>query len=197
VPTALTDLPLNTDPRRKRWTRAEYEELSAVTLSQERLELVDGESISKKGRKRPHVNAPILLQGWLGRVFGVRFVHPGAPIDVAPQDNPASEPEPDLIVTSRDLSHFPAKNPQPADLLLVVEIANTTLGFDLTVKARLYARAGIADYWVLDVPGRRMIVHRDPLEGEYRTVASYAEEESVAPLAAPGSELRVEDVFPG
>lgn len=97
----------------------------------------------------------------------------------------------------RDLMHFLTSNPQPADLLLVVEIANTTLGFDLTTKARLYARAGIADYWVLDVPGRRLIVHRYPSGGEYRSVSSYDEEESVAPLAAPTAELLVGSVFPG
>ena len=180
---------------RKRWTRAEHEDLS--DLNGERMELVNGELISKMGQKRPHVNALVLLHGWLAQIFGVRFVQLAAPIDVAPQDNPLNEPEPDIIVISRDLWQFPVSNPQPADLLLVVEIANTTLGFDLTTKAKLYARAGIADYWVLDVPGRRMIVHRDPSEGEYRNVASYQEDESVSPLAAPAAELRVGSVFPG
>jgi len=82
-------------------------------------------------------------------------------------------------------------------VVLLVEIANTTLGFDLTTKARLYARAGIADYWVVDVPWRRIIVHRDPVDGEYRMVVSYAEGELVSPLAAAGTELRVREIFPG
>lgn len=178
------------------WTRAEYENLSEAAFGDERLELVDGELISKKGQKRPHVNGLILLQGWLAQIFGALFVSPNAPIDVAPEDNPSSEPEPDIIVTSRDLSHFPTSNPQPADLLLVAEVASTTLWFDLTAKARLYARAGIVDYWVLDVPGRRLLVHRDPREGQYRSVASYAEDESIAPLAAPTAQLHVRSVFP-
>jgi Uma2 family endonuclease len=197
VPTALNELPLTFEPPRKRWTRAEYASLAETTVGQERLELVDGELISKMGKKRPHVNALIRLQWWLLRVFGPDFVHPEAPIDVAPQDNLSSEPEPDLIVTSRDLSHFLVLNPQPADVVLLVEIANTTLGFDLTTKARLYARAGIADYWVVDVPWRRIIVHRDPVDGEYRMVVSYAEGELVSPLAAAGTELRVREIFPG
>jgi len=87
-------------------------------------------------------------------------------------------------------------NPQPADVVLVVEIANTTLGFDLTTRARLHARAGIADYWVVDVPGWRIIVHRDPVDGVYRMVASYAEEELVPALAAAGADLRIADIFP-
>ncbi len=197
MPTALTDLPLKTEPPRKRWTRAEFESLSVVALEQERLELVEGELISKMGKKRPHVIALNLLRGWLVAVFGLPFVNSEAPIDVSPQDNPTNEPEPDLIVLNRAESEFLRANPRPADLLLVAEIADTTLGFDLTTKARLYARAAITEYWVLDVSGRRMIVHREPHAGQYRTVVAYGEDESVAPLAASNSELRVHDIIPG
>lgn len=197
MPIAVTDLPRKTDPPRKRWTRKEYEELSALALRQERLELVEGELISKMGKKRPHVIALNLLRTWLVATFGQSRVNSEAPINVAFEDNITSEPEPDLIVLNRDESELLHSNPHPADLLLVVEIADTTLGFDLTTKARLYARAQIAEYWVLDVSGRRMVVHRDPLEGRYRSVAGYAEDEFVAPLAAPASELRVREVIPG
>jgi len=59
-----------------------------------------------------------------------------------------------------------------------------------------YARAGIAEYWVLDITGRRMIVHRDPQAGRYASVAAYGSQESVAPLAAPQSCFRIKDAFP-
>jgi Uma2 family endonuclease len=81
-------------------------------------------------------------------------------------------------------------------LRLVVEVADSTLGFDLRTKAALYARAGIAEYWVLDIAGRRMIVHRNPQAGTYVSVAAYNEDESVAPLAAPDSCFRIRDTFP-
>src|ERR1700678_623537 len=90
------------------------------------------------------------------------LVQQGAPIDVSPEDNPSNEPEPDIIVLNRDFLNFRSANPSPQDLHLVVEVADTTLNFDLTTKAALYARAGVADYWVLDVNGRRLIVHREP-----------------------------------
>jgi Uma2 family endonuclease len=67
----------------------------------------------------------------------------------------------------------------------LIEISDSTLNFDLTVKSPLYARAGIVEYWVLDVAGRRLISHRDPVAGKYTLVAVYSEHESVAPLAAP------------
>ena len=92
------------------------------------------------------VDAATLLQDWLTQVFGARFVNPEAPIDVAPEDNPTNEPVPDLIVLKRSFSKFRSASPQPEDLDLVVEVADTTLTFDLTVKAALYARAQIVEY---------------------------------------------------
>jgi hypothetical protein len=102
MPIALTDIPAPVappDPPRKRWTRAECATLEASgLLDQERLELVEGDLISKMGKKRPHASSFKRLHEWLVHVFGWRLVDTEAPIDVAPEDNPTSEPEPDLIV---------------------------------------------------------------------------------------------------
>ena len=146
-------------------------------------------------KKRPNTNTQTFFLGWLFQTFGVDRVNTETPIDVAPEDNPTSEPVPDGIVLNRPTWEIDRDNPQPADLRLVVEFSDTSLRFDLGAKARLYARAGIPDYWVLDVNGPRLIVHRDPVDERYRSVAAYGEDESVAPLAAPGSELNVASVF--
>jgi Uma2 family endonuclease len=184
-------------PPRKRWTREECAVLEASGLfEQERLELVEGELISKMGKNRPHANSALLLAEWLVQIFGFRFVNKEEPIDVAPEDNPTNEPEPDLIVLKRESTLFPSSKPRPEDLRLVVEVADTSLNFDLTTKAALYARAGIIEYWVLDVARRRLLVHRDPKGGGYAAIIAYGEDESVAPLAAPEAEFRVADAFP-
>ena len=197
MPTAFSDLPAQVDPPRKLWTRSEYEELySCGLMAGQRLELIEGELIDQMGKKRPHGNSLRLLHRWLVGVFGWPLVGQEESIDVAPQDNASSEPEPDLIVAKRDLSTFQSENPRPEDLQLVIEVSDSTLGFDLNRKAALYARAGIIEYWVLDVTGRRMIVHRDPQAGRYASVAAYALEESVAPLGAPQSYLRIAEAFP-
>lgn len=200
MPSALIEVPVEkapNSPSRKRWTRAECASLDASgLLNQQHLELVEGELIDKMGKNRPHVNALVLMHAWLVRVFGERFVNPEAPINVSPEDNPSNEPEPDIIVLKRDLSHFRSANPGPQDLHLVVEVSDTTLNFDLTVKAALYARAGIADYWVLDVSGRRLIVHRRPQSGKYASILIYNEQEQVAPLAAPHAIFKAADAFP-
>ena len=185
------------NPPRKRWTRAECERLEATGIfDPQQVELIEGELIDKVGKNPPHVDAAALLLGWLIQVFGARFVNHEAPIDVAPEDNPTNEPQPDAIVLKRIYSGFRSATPQPQDLDLVIEIADTSLAFDLTVKAALYARAGIVEYWVLDVPGRRLIVHRDPQAGQYGSVTAYSEQEGVAPLAAPNATFQVRDVFP-
>lgn len=112
------------------------------------------------------------LMSWLERVFGEGCVNPEAPIDVAPEDNPTTEPDPDLIVLNRNPDAFLKGNPRPADLLVIEE------------------------YRVLDIARRRMIAPRDPQPGGYASVAAYAADESVSPLAAPEAHLRVGDTFP-
>jgi Uma2 family endonuclease len=188
------------NPPRKRWTRAECERLEALgVFDQQRVELIEGELIVKMSKNRPHVRVAALLTAWLIQIFGGLRVNAEAPIDVAPEDNPTNEPVPDLIVLTRgysDSAAYESAPPQPRDLDLVVEIADTSLAFDLTVKAALYARAGIADYWVLDVPGRRLIVHRGPQSDRYESVTAYDEQEGVVPLGAPNSIFQVRTVFP-
>jgi Uma2 family endonuclease len=77
----------------------------------------------------------------------------------------------------------------------VVETADTTLRFDLTVKGALYARAGIPEYWVLDTNARRLIVHREPTPSGYSSAVAYGEAETVSPIAAPARALLVKSVF--
>jgi Uma2 family endonuclease len=157
--------------------------------------LVEGELISKMGKKRPHTITATLVADWLRRAFGAQFVNTETPVDVAPEDNPASEPEPDAIVLRRPYWEYQTSNPLPSDVRLLIEVSDTTLGFDLTRKAALYARAEIAEYWVFDVTAQRVIVHRDPRAGRFQSVMEYSQRETVAPLAAPDASFLVADAF--
>lgn len=187
------------NPPRKRWTRVECDRLEALGMfDQQRVELIEGELIDKMGKNRPHAGAAALLHAWLIQVFGGRRVNAEAPIDLAPEDNPTNQPVPDLVVVNREYSEsrYWTTTPQPGDLELVVEIADTSLAFDLTVKAALYALAGIVEYWILDILGRRLFVHRDRQAGQYGWVTVYDEQESVTPLAALDSAFQIASVFP-
>lgn len=195
MPVAITELPAippPPQPPRKKWTREECQALEAAgLLDGPSFELVDGELINTMGKNRPHSNGTYRLYRRLVEIFGWDYVQQEASIDVAGEDNSTNEPEPDLIVLSRRIDELEVINPGPADLRLVVEVADTSLSYDRTVKARLYARAGIADYWVMDLNGRQLIVHREPSQGRYLSVTAYSEKERVAPLAAPDSYCQI------
>jgi Uma2 family endonuclease len=91
---------------------------------------------------------------------------------------------------------YESANPGPSDVRLLVEISDTTLAFDLGTKARLYARAGIREYWVVDIAGQRIVVHRSPRAGVYEDVIACGAGENIEPLFAPGMGFRVDDAFP-
>ena len=160
------------------------------SLDYERFELIEGALIPKVPKSHPHTVVLVVLLEWLQGHFRGRRVAPSA-IDVRPEDNPINEPEPDLIVLTGPIDRL-KRRPQPQDLLLVVEISDTTLAFDLGVKARLYARAGIP---VADINSAKIFAHRNPSPGGYRTVATYSVDDRIAPLAAPHTEIQVGELL--
>jgi len=106
-----------------------------------------------------------------------------------------SVPEPDISwVVKRDYSRG---KPGPEDILLVIEVAGSSLDQDLGEKSALYAAAGIRDYWVVDLVDRRIVVHRDPSPEGYRDIRNCSGEEEVCPLAHPEGVLRPSCLWPG
>lgn len=181
--------------KRRIWTRRDCEVLEkAGVFEGRRYELINGELIDKMAMNPPHAVVLHLLVRWLNRVFGDAFIRAQMPIDVSPEDNPSSQPQPDACVTSRPVRTFMNAHPGPGDILLLVEVSDSTLAFDTTTKAELYARAGIADYWVLDVNNRRTYVHRLPRDGEYQSLTVYEADEPVSPVAAPDAQLLWSDL---
>jgi len=182
-------------PQRRRFTREECRFLTDNGLLDGRWELVDGEIISKMGQKPPHRVAVVLLTAFLTEVFDPLRVQIQLPIDVAPADNSINEPEPDGAVISRPATAYMEGNAPANDVQFVVEIADSSLHLNLTIKMERYARASIPDYWVIDLNERRIVVHRIPISGRYVNVASYGEEETITLLAIPVV-IRVADLLP-
>src|SRR3977135_1399727 len=139
MPVALETLPSFVVPPHKRWTRDECALLDTARLIDlDRYELIEGELVLKMGKSQPHMRALMLLIAWLRSVFGEAFVAQEPAIDLRPEDNPSSQPEPDAIVLTRSFLELTSQA-RPEELRLVAEISRTTLPFDLTTKARLYA----------------------------------------------------------
>jgi Uma2 family endonuclease len=184
-------------PFRIVWTRQDCERFEREGwLSPGSYELIAGDILRKMPQKRPHSAGVGLLFAWCLSISGNYFVQTQAAIDVSPEDNPTSFPEPDVFILNRSIADFLVDYPKPDDLELVAEVSDSTLAFDLSTKAGLYARAGIVEYWVLDVVGRSLMVHREPREGCYQSVVRYAADERVATLAKPTVWVVVSTLLP-
>jgi len=190
------DFGFATPPNRKRWTRADCDFLERLGMLPERYELLDGEIISKMGQSLNHGMPVTRAMFWLAGVFHQDNVLTQVTIEVIAEDQPTNRPEPDVLVLRRPAPEYDNRPPTGADLLLVVEVANTTLRDDLRTKAHLYARAGVAEYWVLDVAARRLFVHRGPGDDGYASVAAYAEDDTVATETRPEATITVAALLP-
>ena len=195
MPVAVETLQKLFIPPHKLWTRDECAILERSGLVRlDRYELIEGELIQKMPKGQPHILAVVLLASWLRKVFGELLVVTEPTIDLRPQDSPTSIPEPDVIVLTGSIREFSALA-RPHELQLVAEVSSSSLAFDMTTKARLYARSGIQEYWVLDVEAQRLLVYREPTESGYGSIQAYGSEEFVSPTAATSSEVRVIDLL--
>ncbi len=188
--------PPETTPNRIRWTRSQCDAIRDAEILTGRYELIDGEIISKMGQNPPHRVTVVLLHAWLISLFGPLFVQAQSSIEVADVDALYNEPEPDAAVTRQPTTDYLDRNPGPADLLMAVEVSDSTLRFDRSKKAVLYARAGIPDYWVLDINGRQVFIHRSPQPDGYAEIVAYSAGERISPLARPEALVTVADLLP-
>jgi Uma2 family endonuclease len=183
------ELRANPETGRIRWTRRAVRALAESGLIDlEAFELLDGELIQKVKNR---------VLAYLRLAFGDAFVQHEMPILLSdvPDDTDTSLPEPDAAVLFSATDDF-TDAPSPGAIRLLIEVSDSTLGKDLGAKATLYASIGIVEYWVIDIPGQRLHVHRGPGGDIWREVRIYSAVESVAPLAAPTQPVPVADLLP-
>lgn len=167
--------------------------LDAGLFAGQRFELIDGDLIDKMGQNPPHSHALRLLHDWLVKIFGGTRVQMQQPIEAAPAERERSLPEPDLSVLAEIKNDYAKRHPRGNELLLAIEVADTTVRYDATAKRDLYARAGVPEYWVLDIPGRRLIVHRRLSQGQFEQIETLAES---AAVSAGGVQIPVSELLP-
>jgi Uma2 family endonuclease len=161
---------------------------TGVFEDDEKFELIEGELILMQSKLNPHE----LYKNNLVRTF-YRLL----PDDVAPWVEatlylrPRNAPDPDIMLFPRGRS---IETLAPEEVHLVVEVADTALSTDLSVKATLYARFKVAEYWVIDVSARRLVVHRDPDGEAWRQIQVFGADEAVAPQAFPNAAIRLADL---
>lgn len=155
--------------------------LQAGLFAGQRLELIDGDLIDKLGQKPPHVYAIQLVFAWLAQILEPGRILVQAPIQAGTPDRKWSLPEPDLAVLAEQKDDYRERHPRGDEVLLVVEVSDTTVQHDTTTKRDLYARAGVREYWVLDVGGRQLTVHRKLKDGKFGQVETLTEKDAISP----------------
>src|SRR5262245_28671482 len=182
--------PAPAGPRRRRWTCAEFHRFGDMGLFEgRRAMLIDGVILEEGPMNPPHAITLELVEAAIRTAFGAGWRIRGQSPLVLGQD---LDPEPDLAVIA-GTPRGSSGHPTTADL--VVEVADSSLDFDTNEKRLVYARAGIREYWVVDINGRRLLVYRDPRAGDYATQQALGPADVVSPLALPAVAMRVADLL--
>lgn len=177
--------------RKRRFTVAEYHQVATLLFTPtERTELIEGEIVNMSPISPAHAEAVRRLNKYLAARLAERAV-----VDV---QNPItlgnrSEPQPDVVVLKPRSYH--RAHPTPADVLLVVEVSDSTLSYDREVKAPLYARAGITEMWLVDVANKQVEVYRQPKPKGYLEHTTLQIGETLHSLAFPDVSFTVSELL--
>lgn len=184
----------------KRFTIAEYHRLTALEFFQEddRVELIDGQIVEMAAKGTAHEACITRLVRELPKLIGDRAtVRVQSPIVLSNY----SEPEPDFAIVQNRADDYLASHPSAADVLLVIEVSDSSVGYDQAVKLPLYAQAGIADYWIFNLADGRLETYSEPYqttEGQfgYRLTRIVLPNEAIALPGFADSSLELVKVFP-
>jgi Uma2 family endonuclease len=180
----------------KYWTVHEYRQMSELGIlnADDRTELIEGQILIMAAKGTPHVLGLRLLAVALDTLLAneLFFISTQDPIVL----NDFSEPEPDVAIVRGTALDYADRHPDPNDLALVVEVADSTLKYDCEVKDKLYAQSGIEDYWVLDVKNRQLHIFRNPTPTGYTSHLILTPPNSIAPLVFPDRSVSLIDILP-
>lgn len=179
----------------KSFTVEEYERMAetGILTEDDRVELIEGAIIEMTPIGSRHASCVARLTHLLTQQFGDQVVvWVQNPVRLSRH----SEPQPDLVLLRPRQDFYAGAHPEPADVLLLIAVADATLETDRTVKAPLYAKAGIPETWVVDLEGGRVEVSRQPTTDGYQLVRTITRSESLTPEAFPTASLAVGDLLP-
>jgi Uma2 family endonuclease len=179
---------------RRRFTVEEYYLMAKAGIlgEDDRVELIDGEIVEMAPIGSRHAAC---VKG-LNEIFSQRAA---LQVLLSIQDpirlGQRSEPQPDIALLRRRADRYATSHPGPDDVLLVIEVADTTTEYDREVKALLYARAGIREFWLVDLEGDHIEVYQDPSPEGYQQVRIVRRGERLSPQALPFLDLSSSDIL--
>ncbi|MEG4502371.1 Uma2 family endonuclease [Microcoleus sp. F6_B4] len=184
----------------KRFSIAEYHRLEELGFfaPDDRVELIRGEIILKATKSTFHSVCNSLLLGELYPLLRKRaIVRCQEPIILSDD----SEPEPDVVIARNRSDNYLSSHPQPADILLVIEVSDSTLKYDRTTKLPLYAETGISNYWIFNLVDNQLEMHSEPYQKQngsysYQLQRVVLPNQTVVIPGFPELSLDLSSVFP-
>jgi Uma2 family endonuclease len=171
-----------------------YEKMIAagVLTKDDRVELIDGEMLEMAPMGTKHVAFTTRLLRTLIRVLGEEaIVCAGGPVRLGD----FSLPEPDMTIVRPRIDDYAGKRAEPTDVLLVIEVSDSSLSYDREIKRLLYARYGIVEYWIIDVQDQCVHVYRQPRNGDYSDVECLRTGDVLRAKALPRAEVNLQALF--
>ena len=183
------------EPIRRLFTTDDYHAMveSGILSEDDRVELIEGEIWQMSPIGPPHVSRVARLDHVLQRRLedGAAVVFVQSPIHL----DDLSEPQPDLALLRFRDDSYAAGLPAPPDILLIVEVADTTVQHDRRVKMDLYARHGLPEAWLWDLPRSVIEVYRDPSSQGYREILTFRRGDRISPLAFPDLMIELDAIL--
>ena len=178
----------------RRFSVEEYHRMAEVGILKpdDRVELFDGDIIRMAPMSSRHAAAVSKIAEWMQGTFTSRAaVRVQCPVRLEEY----SEPQPDLVLVRPDPAHYADAHPGPADVLLLIEVAQSSLAYDRDIKIPQYARAGIGEVWLVNLELQQVEVFREPAPMGYGARAVSRRGLSIAPRAFPDAAVAVDDLL--
>jgi Uma2 family endonuclease len=183
-----------TPVERWRFTVDDFQRMGELGIFGEepRAELIDGEIYRMNPIGAGHSGRVIRFTRIFTSMLGDRaLVSLQNPLQIRPRH----QPQPDVILLRPREDDYTTSHPTAPDVLLIVEVADSPLGYDRGTKAPVYAQAGIADYWIVDLTHAQVLVLRKPVDEAYQSVETLVAGDSLHPLAFPDVTVSVAEIL--
>ncbi|NEQ20338.1 MAG: Uma2 family endonuclease [Microcoleus sp. SIO2G3] len=179
---------------RRKFTVEQYHKMaqSGILTEDDRVELIRGEIIEMSPIGRRHAACVRRLDALLSEKLRRRaIVDTQNPVEL----DDTSEPQPDVVLLQPRPDFYESEHPQPEDIFLIVEVADTTAKFDREVKIPLYAKDNIVEVWLVDINKQCIEVYRQPSPTGYQNVQTFQRSQTLSIQAFPDIEIMVDEVL--
>lgn len=179
---------------RKRFTADDYQRMgqAGILRKKDHVELIDGEIVTMTPIGPRHcANVDRAVRAFVTKAGDSAIVRVQGSVRL----DLYTEPQPDLVLLRPRTDFYASHHPGPADILLIVEVADSSIEYDREVKARVYARSGVHEYWLVDLNGQELDCYLAPENGTYQNVQRYTRGQLLAPQLLPGCVISTEDLL--